>query len=112
MTNEPETWRTGATWYRNSIDLIREWRDAAINHANKTVDGILTPPATATNVTSTSFDSTDETETPQDTFSQDVPTPHSKNMIPVGPKSRRIFQSPSGTVFSPQRQTGPPIFRL
>jgi len=36
MTGNAETFRQGATWYRNSRDLAKEWRDSAIAQANAT----------------------------------------------------------------------------
>ncbi|KAF2241478.1 hypothetical protein BU26DRAFT_571944 [Trematosphaeria pertusa] len=36
MTDTAETFRQGATWYRNSRDLAKEWRDSAIVQANAT----------------------------------------------------------------------------
>lgn len=34
MLHNLETWAEGATWYRNSIDLAKEWRDEFISAAN------------------------------------------------------------------------------
>lgn len=34
MTGNAETFRQGTTWYRNSRDLAKEWRDSAIAQAN------------------------------------------------------------------------------
>jgi hypothetical protein len=36
MTDNADTFRQGATWYRNSRDLAKEYRDAAIAQANAT----------------------------------------------------------------------------
>ena len=36
MTGNAETFRQGATWYRNSRDLAKEWRDSAIAQSNAT----------------------------------------------------------------------------
>ncbi|KAI9708148.1 MAG: hypothetical protein M1828_003095, partial [Chrysothrix sp. TS-e1954] len=38
MGGSEETFRTGATWYRNSIDLAKEMRDKAIRDANEVVN--------------------------------------------------------------------------
>lgn len=40
MTGNAETFREGATWYRNSMDLTQEYRDAAIAQANETANAI------------------------------------------------------------------------
>jgi len=40
MTGNAETFREGATWYRNSMDLTQEYRDAAIAQANETAIAI------------------------------------------------------------------------
>jgi hypothetical protein len=37
MTDTAETFRQGATWFRNSRDLAKEWRDSAIAQANAVV---------------------------------------------------------------------------
>ena len=34
----PEPWRDGATWYRNSIELAKEYRDEAMRGANEVVN--------------------------------------------------------------------------
>ena len=34
MLHNVETWKEGATWHRNAIDLAKEWRDEFIRLAN------------------------------------------------------------------------------
>lgn len=34
MISNAEAWKEGATWYRNSIDLAKQWRDELIRAAN------------------------------------------------------------------------------
>ena len=51
MGGNEETFRTGATWYRNSIDLAKEMRDEAIRGANEVVNRApITPFASNTGV--------------------------------------------------------------
>ena len=38
MIDSPETWREGATAYRNSIELAKEYRNDAIRRANEAFD--------------------------------------------------------------------------
>lgn len=40
MGDTPQTWRDGATWYRNSIGLAKEFRDEAMRGANEVVNGV------------------------------------------------------------------------
>ena len=40
MDDTAETWRAGATWYRNSMDLAKEMRDEAIQGANEVVNRV------------------------------------------------------------------------
>jgi hypothetical protein len=40
MTGNAETFREGATWYRNSMDLTQDYRDAAIAQANEAANAI------------------------------------------------------------------------
>ena len=40
LTSDPETFRQGATAFRNGRDLAKEWRDGFIEAANKRVRGI------------------------------------------------------------------------
>jgi hypothetical protein len=40
MTDNTHTFREGATWFRNARDLAREFRDAAIAHANASARAI------------------------------------------------------------------------
>lgn len=73
MIDKTKTWRKGATYYRNSIGLAKEWRDIAIRQANEVADRPLSAPFSATNVDSTSFISTSEIEISlEDTFSQEI----------------------------------------
>ena len=44
MGDTEETFRTGATWYRNSIDLAKEMRDEAIRGANEIANRVLETP--------------------------------------------------------------------
>jgi len=39
MTGNAQTFREGATWYRNSMDLAKEYRDTAIARANEIARG-------------------------------------------------------------------------
>ena len=60
MRDTAETWRAGATWYRNSMDWTEEERDAAIRVANEVLNQQAPAnfqPPTAPNTT-TSFAST------------------------------------------------------
>ena len=65
MTDTPETWRQGATAYRNSIDWAKEQRDDAIRRANDVVNR-TTVDSSASNVSNTSLVSTFATETSQE----------------------------------------------
>ena len=58
MRDTAETWRAGATWYRNSIDWTEEERDEAIRVANEVLDqqSSMNPPMPPN--TTTSFAST------------------------------------------------------
>ena len=40
MCDTAETWRLGATWFRNSMDLAREMRDEAVNGVNDVVNRV------------------------------------------------------------------------
>ena len=55
MLDNVETWREGAKWYRNAIDLAKKWRDDFIRLANNVVRA---PTAAVTPNVSTSFAST------------------------------------------------------
>lgn len=55
MGDTPETWRTGATWYRNSIDMAKEMRDDAIGRANDVANRIPVAAAAVPSASVTSF---------------------------------------------------------
>ena len=44
MDDTPETWRIGATWYRNSINVAKELRDEAICGAYDVVNRVPVDP--------------------------------------------------------------------
>jgi hypothetical protein len=48
LTSNPETFRQGATWYRNGVDLAKEWRDEMIEAANERAQGIYTESQSST----------------------------------------------------------------
>ena len=62
MGDTPETWRTGATWYRNSIDMAKEMRDDAIGRANDVANRIPVTAAAALSASVTGFISNPATE--------------------------------------------------
>ena len=58
MGDTAETWRDGATWYRNSIDLAKEFRDDVIHGANEVVNRVQVPITPFPSNTGESFAST------------------------------------------------------
>lgn len=43
MGDTAETWMDGATWYRNSIDLAKEFRNDVIHGANEVINRVQVP---------------------------------------------------------------------
>ena len=119
MTDTPETWRQGATAYRNSIDWAKEQRDDAIRRAHDVVNRI-TVDSSASNVSNTSFVSTvvteasqeeeadtleSQVETPRSVSSEDFHTATSSHEAENEPKSSRSV--PAKRHHRPRRQTDP-----
>ncbi|KAF7509319.1 hypothetical protein GJ744_008213 [Endocarpon pusillum] len=78
MRNSPETWRQGATAYRNSVDLAKRYRDDAIRQTNEAFNLVPVAPL-ASDPTNTSFVSSVADETSQETYTMEsqVDTPRS-----------------------------------
>jgi hypothetical protein len=83
MTGNVENCRQGATWYRNGIDLAREWRDKIIEAANKRTQSMH---AESQSLLSSGLEETttsdngavQESDTSEDELAMDQPTSSSK----------------------------------